>query len=232
MIPCPGFDFSALPVTVLQKVAHVSAYLMSRALTITVLDCIFKDVCIVNLFGRQRQHLPPEQNAHVLLVTFPDKRLRFLKLRVSPCNVIHCVCKCHWPFLHCHVGVRVQELREVLIVWILLLLQVVNCPLSLTCLLIAFTFMIVQPADLLEYKENKNSDPLQFFTQCLQVESVDCFVSKRYLIKARMGSSRTISYGSCQEGNGNPLQYSCLENPMDRGTWWATVYGSQRVRQD
>ena len=27
------------------------------------------------------------------------------------------------------------------------------------------------------------------------------------------------------EGNGNPLQYSCLENPMDRGTWWATVHG-------
>ena len=25
--------------------------------------------------------------------------------------------------------------------------------------------------------------------------------------------------------NGNPLQYSCLENPMDRGTWWATVHG-------
>ena len=27
------------------------------------------------------------------------------------------------------------------------------------------------------------------------------------------------------EGNGNPLQYSCLENPMDRGAWWATVHG-------
>ena len=27
------------------------------------------------------------------------------------------------------------------------------------------------------------------------------------------------------EGNGNPLQYSCLENSMDRGAWWATVYG-------
>ena len=26
------------------------------------------------------------------------------------------------------------------------------------------------------------------------------------------------------EGNDNPLQYSWLENPMDRGTWWATVY--------
>ena len=26
------------------------------------------------------------------------------------------------------------------------------------------------------------------------------------------------------EGNGNPLQYSCLENPRDRGAWWATVH--------
>ena len=27
------------------------------------------------------------------------------------------------------------------------------------------------------------------------------------------------------EGNGNPLQYSCLENPVDRGAWWAAIYG-------
>ena len=27
------------------------------------------------------------------------------------------------------------------------------------------------------------------------------------------------------EGNGYPLQYSCLENPMDRGVWWATLHG-------
>ena len=27
------------------------------------------------------------------------------------------------------------------------------------------------------------------------------------------------------EGHGNPLQYSCLENPMDRGAWWPTVHG-------
>ena len=26
-------------------------------------------------------------------------------------------------------------------------------------------------------------------------------------------------------GQGNPLQYTCLENPMDRGAWWATVHG-------
>ena len=30
---------------------------------------------------------------------------------------------------------------------------------------------------------------------------------------------------SSGEGNGNPLKYSCLENPMDRGAWWAAVYG-------
>ena len=34
------------------------------------------------------------------------------------------------------------------------------------------------------------------------------------------------------EGNGNPLQYSCLGNPMDRGAWQATVHGVTRVRHD
>ena len=33
---------------------------------------------------------------------------------------------------------------------------------------------------------------------------------------------------STGEGNGNPLQYYCLENPMDRGAWWATVHGVTR----
>ena len=28
-----------------------------------------------------------------------------------------------------------------------------------------------------------------------------------------------------EEGNGTPLQYSCLENPMDGGAWWAAIYG-------
>ena len=32
--------------------------------------------------------------------------------------------------------------------------------------------------------------------------------------------------------NGNPLQYSWLENPTDSGTWWATVHGSLRVGHD
>ena len=31
--------------------------------------------------------------------------------------------------------------------------------------------------------------------------------------------------GRSPGGHGNPLQYSCLENPMDRGAWWGTVHG-------
>ena len=34
------------------------------------------------------------------------------------------------------------------------------------------------------------------------------------------------------EGNDNPLQYSCLENPMDKGAWQATVYGVLGVRHN
>ena len=33
-----------------------------------------------------------------------------------------------------------------------------------------------------------------------------------------------------REGNDNPLQYSCLENPMDRGAWWAAVHGVAKSR--
>ena len=47
-----------------------------------------------------------------------------------------------------------------------------------------------------------------------------------YLAKFKKGLSQ-----ECGEGNGKPLQYSYLENPMDRGAWWATVHGSLRVGQ-
>ena len=46
--------------------------------------------------------------------------------------------------------------------------------------------------------------------------------TKVYLVKAMVFP--VVMYG-CGEGNGNPLQYSCLENPRDRGAWWAAVYG-------
>ena len=35
-----------------------------------------------------------------------------------------------------------------------------------------------------------------------------------------------------REGNGNPLHYSCLGNPLNRGAWWATVHGFTRIRRD
>ena len=40
----------------------------------------------------------------------------------------------------------------------------------------------------------------------------------------RDGSLSPGSGRSPGEGNGNPPQYSCLENPMDRGAWWVTVH--------
>ena len=41
------------------------------------------------------------------------------------------------------------------------------------------------------------------------------------------GSGRSLG-----GGHGNPLQYSCLKNPMDRGAWWATVHRSPSVGHD
>ena len=45
-------------------------------------------------------------------------------------------------------------------------------------------------------------------------------------LRANAGDKGLIpgSGGSPGEGNDNPLQYSCLENPMDGGAWWATVH--------
>ena len=49
-------------------------------------------------------------------------------------------------------------------------------------------------------------------------------------LSANVGNSRDAGWipgsgRSLAEGNGNPLQYSCLENPMDRRAWWAAVHG-------
>ena len=50
---------------------------------------------------------------------------------------------------------------------------------------------------------------------------------------ANAGSARDVGLipglgRSPGKGNGNPLQYSCLENSMDRGAWWATVHGDAK----
>ena len=40
----------------------------------------------------------------------------------------------------------------------------------------------------------------------------------------------TVFFTELGEGNGTPLQYSCLENPMDGGAWWAAVHGVTKSR--
>ena len=45
-------------------------------------------------------------------------------------------------------------------------------------------------------------------------------------------SSIPVLGSSPGEGRGYPLQYSGLKNSMDRGVWWATIHGVQRVRHD
>ena len=51
-------------------------------------------------------------------------------------------------------------------------------------------------------------------------------------LESRLGFDRFsfhFSLSCIGEGNGNPLQYSCLENPRDRGACWAAVYGVARL---
>ena len=47
----------------------------------------------------------------------------------------------------------------------------------------------------------------------------------RYFCLMGIEQVRNRSERSLRKGNGNPLQYSCLENHMDRGAWWATAHG-------
>ena len=46
----------------------------------------------------------------------------------------------------------------------------------------------------------------------------------------QISSFITFTRRQNREGNGTPLQYSCLENPMDRGAWWAAVHGVAKSR--
>ena len=54
-------------------------------------------------------------------------------------------------------------------------------------------------------------------------------VSKESACNAGDGDLIPESERSPGEGNGNPLQYSCLVNSMERGAWWAKVMGSQEL---
>ena len=65
------------------------------------------------------------------------------------------------------------------------------------------------------------------FLGCLFHWSICLFLSQYHVSACNMGDPGSIpgSGRSPGEGNGNPFQDSCLENPMDREAWWATVHG-------
>ena len=46
-----------------------------------------------------------------------------------------------------------------------------------------------------------------------------------------MGSFTGLGRSS-RGGNGNPLQYPCMENPMDTGAWWVTVHGVAKTKHN
>ena len=61
---------------------------------------------------------------------------------------------------------------------------------------------------------------------CISFALSCCFLPLWYLIVFFSGMLRFLSLiVYLGEGNGNPLQYSCLENPMDGGAWWAADHG-------
>ena len=61
---------------------------------------------------------------------------------------------------------------------------------------------------------------LYFYIVNFKMWTLDSFtLNKKLFLKFHHG-----------EGNGNPLQYSCPENPMDGGAWWATVHGVAKSR--
>ena len=78
---------------------------------------------------------------------------------------------------------------------------------------------------------------LNFFNHLLKTEvyltNGACLVAQLVTNLPANGGDTVSIPGSGRfpgEGNGSPLQYSCLENPMDRGAWWATVHGVAKSR--
>ena len=57
----------------------------------------------------------------------------------------------------------------------------------------------------------------------LYLENITC-----YLLPGQAISNLVHTSKFSGEGNGNPLQYSCLENPMDKQAWWATVHSIKK----
>ena len=68
---------------------------------------------------------------------------------------------------------------------------------------------------------------------CLASFTHNCFaVHPCYKHASKVHSFLGLSSISSREGNGTPLQYFCLENPMDGGAWWAAIHWVAGVGHD
>ena len=70
---------------------------------------------------------------------------------------------------------------------------------------------------------NETVESVDWTRVVLAVKSLPASVGDAREVSSIPGSGR-----SPEDGNGNPLQYSCLENFMDRGAWWAIVHGVEK----
>ena len=86
----------------------------------------------------------------------------------------------------------------------------------------------------LEELKNKHTETKDTITEIKNtLEEIPCSsVGKESVFSTGDPGSIPGLGRSLVEGNSNPLQYSCLENSMDRGAWQATVHGITRVRHD
>ena len=64
---------------------------------------------------------------------------------------------------------------------------------------------------------------------CLQVGSLERPLEAEHATDRNFFKSSLFTI-VLEESSGNPLQYSCLENPVDEGAWWATVHGVAKSR--
>ena len=71
-----------------------------------------------------------------------------------------------------------------------------------------------------------------YFLFCNIIISSSSFHLLMDFLCSSVGKESACNAGDPGEGKGNPLQYSCLENPMDRGDWQAIVHGFARVEHD
>ena len=79
----------------------------------------------------------------------------------------------------------------------------------------------------------EENSPLNLRTKCVPLDTSWDVKEEKEIgqplpgVEAKAGCSQLLRVLDMEagEGNGTPLQYSCLENPMDGGAWWAAVHG-------